>query len=95
MFYYEIKYSHRSGVLVIRKPPFIRKPPLLGTNFVQGGAFLKLNLRKSGGNEEKVKEKAPQAKKIAFWAPRRGAKTSKMKEKVMKIGQKAISEAEF
>ena len=47
----------------------------------------KLNLRKCGGNEEKVKEKAPQAKKIAFWAPRRGAKTSKMKDKVMKIGQ--------
>ena len=44
----------------------------------------------SGGNEEKVKEKAPQAKKIAFWAPRRGAKTSKMKEKVMKIGQNRL-----
>ena len=41
---------------------------------------------KSGGNEEKVKEKAPQAKKIAFWAPRRGAKTTKIKEKVIKIG---------
>ena len=45
-------------------------------------------MEKSGENEEKVKEKRRRRKKIAFWAPRRGAKTSKMKEKVIKIGQK-------
>ena len=44
-------------------------------------------MEKSGENEEKVKEKRRRRKKIAFWAPRRGAKTSKMKEKVMKIDQ--------
>ena len=78
----------------LRIPPLLRIPPPIRDPSANRGGILSSPqakiLGKSGGNEEKVKEKAPQAKKIAFWAPRRGAKTSKMKEKVMKIGQNRL-----
>ena len=78
----------------LRIPPLLRIPPPIRDPSANRGGILSSPqakiLGKSGGNEEKVKEKAPQAKKIAFWAPRRGAKTSKMKEKAMKIGQNRL-----
>ena len=68
---------NRSEVLLIRKPPFIRKPPpFWGQKFIRGG-FLISRSEKKVKTEGKVKEKRRRRKKSRFGRPAGARKRQK------------------